>query len=124
MIWASNPTIRNICHEPHAPSDRGLCWAQVEFLSPEKLALLALIIGLVFGSRSLPRIARLAGRGIREGRETLGIDQIRGEVGAARSSLAEATNIGAGERDGPEGDVTEDGAEQGAATPQVRKSES
>jgi TatA/E family protein of Tat protein translocase len=57
------------------------------FLSPVHLLLLALVIALVFGARSVPTIARRAGKGIRETRDVLGIDEMRQEITGVRDTL-------------------------------------
>jgi TatA/E family protein of Tat protein translocase len=56
--------------------------------SPEKLLIVALLVAVVFGAKGVPGIARRAGKGIRETRDALGIDEIRGEITGVRDTLS------------------------------------
>jgi TatA/E family protein of Tat protein translocase len=62
-------------------------------MSPEKLLLIALIVALVFGAARVPTLARRAGKGIRETKEALGLDEIRGGIGDVRSTLTEPVKM-------------------------------
>lgn len=57
-------------------------------MGPEKLLILALVVALLLGAGTVPTLARRAGKGIRETKDALGIDEIREEIGGVRSSLA------------------------------------
>ncbi len=59
----------------------------VDLLSPEKLLLLALLIALVFGAKTLPGIARRAGKGIHDTRQALGIEDVHDQLGELRATL-------------------------------------
>jgi TatA/E family protein of Tat protein translocase len=68
------------------------------FMSPEKLLIVALIVALVFGAKGVPTIARRAGKGIRQTRDTLGLDEIRDGIGEVRSSVTELKALPSGEQ--------------------------
>jgi TatA/E family protein of Tat protein translocase len=80
------------------------------FMSPEKLLIVALIIALVFGAKGVPTIARRAGKGIRQTRDALGLDEIRDGIGEVRSSVTELKAL-------PSGEQQTAPAESPAATP-------
>ena len=61
------------------------------------LLILALVVALIFGAGAVPAMARRAGKGIRETRDVLGIDELREEIGGVRSSLASAPATGSSE---------------------------
>jgi TatA/E family protein of Tat protein translocase len=68
------------------------------FISPEKLLILALIVTLVFGAKGVPTIARRAGKGIRQTRDALGLDEIKEGIGEVRSSVTELKGLPPGEQ--------------------------
>ena len=59
-------------------------------MGPEKLLILALVVALLLGAGAVPALARRAGKGIRETKDALGIDELREEIGGVRSSLSAA----------------------------------
>jgi TatA/E family protein of Tat protein translocase len=62
--------------------------------SPEHVLLVVLVVALLFGARGVPGLARRAGKGIRETRDALGIDEIRHEVTGVRDTLRPASQAG------------------------------
>jgi TatA/E family protein of Tat protein translocase len=58
--------------------------------SPEHVLLVVLVVALLFGAKGVPGLARRAGKGIRETRDALGIDEIRHEVTGVRDTLKPA----------------------------------
>jgi TatA/E family protein of Tat protein translocase len=89
----------------------------VGFFSPEKLLILALIVTLVFGAKGLPTIARRAGKGIRQTRDALGLDEIRDGIGEVRSSVTELKALPSGEQAAA---TTAPESSPGAASPAPR----